>query len=60
MTRSDREKQLEAMNHSPVGFAEVHRIWTAIRDRLKSTEPRSGISGSAMVVEILNDEFPRG
>jgi hypothetical protein len=43
MTRSDREKQLEAMNHSPVGFAEVHRI-----------------SGSAMVVEILNDEFPRG
>lgn len=58
MTRRDREKELQAMNHSPMGFAELHRIWTLIRNRAKSTEPRSGITGAAMVVEILNDEFP--
>ena len=58
MTRSDREKQLQAMNHSPMGFAELHRIWTLIRDRAKSNEPRSGVTGAAMVVEILNNEFP--
>ena len=58
MNRTVRQKQLEAMNHSPVGFAELHRIWTAMRDRLKLVKQVTGIPGSTMVVEILQDEFP--
>lgn len=58
MTRTDREKELEKMSHSPVGFAHLHRIWSAMRERNKLTEPRVGITGIKMAAEILDDEFP--
>ncbi len=59
MTRADRAKELEKMSHSPVGFANLHRIWSAMRERNKQTEPRVKIAGSTMAAEVLDDEFPQ-